>query len=54
MTWTPVKHYIEHGVKIAHTEKEPLFVDNYGANALQNIFNAQHEVKYYMKNRTVL
>ena len=25
MTWEPVKKYIEHAMKIAHTEKEPLF-----------------------------
>ena len=25
MTWEPVKKYIEHEMKIAHTEKEPLF-----------------------------
>ena len=26
MTWTPVKKYIEEEMKIAHTEKEPLFL----------------------------
>ena len=51
MTWTPVKHYIEHGMKIAHTEKEPLFSDNYDECALQNIIDMQHKVTYYMKNQ---
>ena len=48
MTWTPVKHYVEHEMKIAHTDKEPLFFDNYDANALQNIINTQHKVIDYM------
>ena len=26
MTWEPVKKYIEHEMKIKHTEKEPLFL----------------------------
>ena len=26
MTWTPVKKYIEEEMKIAHTQKEPLFL----------------------------
>ena len=43
MTWTPVKHYMEHEKKIAHTEKEPLFFDNYDAGALQNIIATQHK-----------
>ena len=44
MTWEPVKKYIEHEMKIAHTEKEPLFFDNYDAEALQNIITTQHQV----------
>ena len=51
MTWTPVKHYVEHEMKIAHTDKEPLFFDNYDANALQNIINTQHKVIDYMKKQ---
>ena len=43
MTWTPVKHYIEHEMKIAPTDKEPLLVDNYDTNALQYIINTQHK-----------
>ena len=38
-------------MKIAHTEKEPLFFDNYDAGALQNIFNTQHKVIYFMKKQ---
>ena len=51
MTWTPVKHYIEHEMKIAHTDKELSFFDNYDANALQPIINTQHKVIYYMKKQ---
>ena len=51
MTWTPVKHYIEHEMKIAHTDKEPLFFDNYDASALQNIITTQHKVIDFMKKQ---
>ena len=43
MSWQPVKHYIEHEMKIAHTETEPLFFDNYDASALHNIIDTQHK-----------
>ena len=46
MTWTPVKHYIVHEIKIGQTDKEPLFFDNYDGNALQTIINTQHKVIY--------
>ena len=51
MIWTPVKHYIEHEMKIAHTEKEPPFFDTYGASALQNIIDTQQKVIDYMKKQ---
>ena len=51
MTWEPVKKYIEHEMKIAHTEKEPLFFDNYDASALQNIITTQHKVIDFMKKQ---
>ena len=51
MTWTPVKHYIEHEMKIAHTDKEPLFFYNYDASALQNIITTQHKVIDFMKKQ---
>ena len=51
MTWEPVKKYIEHEMKIAHTEKEPLFFDNYDAGALQNIITTQHKVIDFMKKQ---
>ena len=47
MTWTPVKHYIEHDMKIAHTDKEPLFFDNYDASALQNIITTTQGYRFY-------
>ena len=51
MTWEPVKKYIEHEMKIAHTEKEPLFFDNYDASALQNIIDTQHKIIDFMKKQ---
>ena len=36
-------------MKIAHTEKEPLFFDNYDAGALQNIITTQHKVIDFME-----
>ena len=51
MTWEPVKKYIEHEMKIAHTDKEPLFFDNYDASALQNIITTQHKVIDFMKKQ---
>ena len=50
MTWEPVKKYIEHEMKIAHTEKEPFF-DNYDAGALYNIITTQHKVIDFMKKQ---
>ena len=38
-------------MKIAHTEKEPLFFDNYDAIVLQNIITTQHKVIDFMKNQ---
>ena len=38
-------------MKIAHTEKEPLFFDNYDAGALQNIITTQHKVIDFMKTQ---
>ena len=38
-------------MKIAHTEKEPLFFDNYDASALQNIISTQHKVIDFMKKQ---
>ena len=54
MTWTPIKHYIEHAMKIAPTKEEPLFFDNYDAGALQYSINTQHKVIGYMKKQKVL
>ena len=53
MTWTPVKKYIEEDMKIAHTEEEPLFFDNYDAGALHNILTTQHKVIYFMKKQKI-
>ena len=38
-------------MKIAHTEKEPLFFDNYDAGALHNIITTQHKVIDFMKKQ---
>jgi len=51
MTWNPVKQYIEHEMKILHTDKEPLFFDNYDAGALHTIITTQHKVIDFMKKQ---
>ena len=51
MTWEPVKKYIEEEMKILHTEKEPLFFDNYDASAKQNIIDKQRKVIDFMKKQ---
>ena len=38
-------------MKILHTEKEPLFFDNYDASALQNIIDTQHQGIDFMKKQ---
>ena len=53
MTWTPVKKYIVEEMKIAHTEKESLFFDNYDASALQSIITTQHKVIDFMKKQKI-
>jgi len=50
MTWEPVKKYIEHEMKIAHTEKE---FDNYDASALQKMIDTQHKLIDFMKKQKI-
>ena len=42
-SWSPVKHYIEHDMKI-DTKKEKIFFDHYDASELNNIIQTQHKI----------
>ena len=48
-TWKPVKEYIEKGMKVQHTDEEPIYVDHYSAEDLDKIIHTQHKVIDYMK-----
>ena len=39
-------------MKIAHTQEEPLFFENYDAGALHNIITTQHKVIDFMKKQS--
>ena len=50
-SWSPVKHYIEHDMKVKNTKDEPIFFDHYDPAALQKIINTQHKITEYMKKQ---
>ena len=50
-SWSSVKHYIEHDVKVKNTKDEPIFFDHYDPAALQKIINTQHKITEYMKKQ---
>ena len=50
-TWIPVKKYIQDEMKVEHTDKEPLFFDQYSADSLNNIIDTQHKVIDYLKKQ---
>jgi hypothetical protein len=52
-TWLPVKHYIEHNMKIQHTKDEPIYFDHYDPEALHKIIDTQHKVIDYMKKQKI-
>jgi hypothetical protein len=52
-TWLPVKHYIEHSMKVNHTDKEPIYFDHYNPEALHKIIDTQHKVIDYMKKQKI-
>ena len=49
-SWSPVKHYIEHDMKI-DTKKEKIFFDHYDASELNNIIQTQHKITEHMKKQ---
>ena len=49
-SWVPVKHYIEHDMKI-DTKKEKIFFDHYDASELNNIIQTQHKIIEHMKKQ---
>jgi hypothetical protein len=50
-SWVPVKHYIEHDMKVKNTKDEPIYFDHYDPAALQKIINTQHKITEYMKKQ---
>ena len=50
-SWTPVKHYIEHDMKVKNTKEEPIYFDHYDPEALSKIIFTQHAVTEYMKKQ---
>lgn len=50
-TWEPVKQYIEHHMKVKHTDEEPIYFDHYDPDALQDIIDTQHKITNFMKKR---
>ena len=53
-SWTPVKHYIEHDMKIKNTPAEPIYFDHYDPAALSKIISTQHKVTEYMKKKMAI
>jgi len=50
-TWLPVKHYIEHDMKVQNTKEEPIYFDHYDPENLHKIIDTQHKVIDYMKKQ---
>jgi hypothetical protein len=50
-TWLPVKHYIEHDMKVPNTKEEPIYFDHYDPENLHKIIDTQHKVIDYMKKQ---
>jgi hypothetical protein len=48
-SWTPVKHYIEHDMKVKNKPEEPIYFDHYNPEALNKIIQTQHKVTEFMK-----
>ena len=43
--------YIENHMKVANTEEEPKYFDNYDPQALHDILDTQHKIIDYMKKK---
>ena len=50
-TWLPVKHYIEHDMKVQNTKEDPIYFDHYDPENLHKIIDTQHKVIDYMKKQ---
>ena len=50
-TWQPVKHYIEHDLKLKETADDKFYFDHYDEAALENIILTQHKIITYMKSK---
>ena len=52
-TWLPVKHYIEHDMKVQNTKEEPIYFDHYDPEELNKIITTQHKVIDFMKKKNI-
>ena len=50
-TWLPVKDYIEHDMKVQHSDKEPIYFDHYKPEDLEHIIETQHKVIQFQKKQ---
>ena len=50
-TWLPVKHYIEHDMKVQNTKEDPIYFDHYEPENLHKIIDAQHKCFYFYHSR---
>lgn len=50
-TWQPVKHYIEHDLKLKETADDKFYFDHYDEAGLENIILTQHKIITYMKSK---
>ena len=41
-------------MKVKHTDDDPIYVDNYGAEALHEILDTQHKTEYTKNTKTFL
>ena len=48
-TWQPVKKYIEEEMKVFHSDKEPIYFDNFNVAELTKIIDTQHKIIQYLK-----
>jgi hypothetical protein len=43
-SWLPAKKYIENEMGVKHTDEDPIYVDHYDPEALNDIIDTQHKI----------
>ena len=51
-SWLAVKKYFESAMQVRHTDAEPIYVDHYDVDSLQDVLPSQHNITKIMKNRS--